>query len=66
MECQVCRQTRLFLTNSDPTRSLASMSPNPSNSNEIIAGGNGLMLANMSTGQIVRRVSRVRKEASCD
>jgi PAB-dependent poly(A)-specific ribonuclease subunit 2 len=42
---------------SDPTRSLASMTPNPANSNEVVAGGNGLMLANTSTGQIVRRVS---------
>lgn len=42
---------------SDTTRSLASMTPNPANSNEVVAGGNGLMLANTSTGQIVRRVS---------
>lgn len=49
--------SRHRLIASDPTRSLASMSPNPSNSNEVVAGGNGLMLANTSTGQIVRRVS---------
>ena len=33
------------------------MAPNPANSNEVIGGGNGLLLANTSTGQIVRRVS---------
>ena len=42
---------------SDPMRGLASMSPNPANSNEVVAGGNGLVLANTSTSQIVRRVS---------
>lgn len=42
---------------SDPTRSLASMAPNPANSNEVVAGGNGLMVANTNSGQIVRRVS---------
>jgi len=35
------------------------MAPNPINSNEVIGGGNGLLLANTSTGQIVRRVSLI-------
>jgi hypothetical protein len=43
---------------SDPTRSLRSMAPNPSNSHEALAGGSGqLLLANTSRGEIVRRVS---------
>lgn len=41
---------------SDPSRRLASMTPNPSNSNEVIAGAAQLLVANTSTGQIVRTV----------
>jgi PAB-dependent poly(A)-specific ribonuclease subunit 2 len=57
MECWVCKACSDGPDDSDPTRSLASMAPNPANSNEVVAGGTGLMLANTSTGQIVRRVS---------
>jgi PAB-dependent poly(A)-specific ribonuclease subunit 2 len=42
------------------------MAPNPINSNEVIGGGNGLMLANTSTGQIVRRVSQKRPHIMTD
>ena len=43
---------------SDPARSLRSMTPNPINSHEILAGGTGqMMLVNTSRGEIVRRVS---------
>lgn len=43
---------------SDPTRGLRSMSPNPTNSHEVLGGGvNGLMVANTTSGDIVRRVS---------
>lgn len=42
----------------DPTRGLRSMAPNPTNSHEVLAGGvGGLMVANTSTGDVVRRVS---------
>ncbi|WVQ97692.1 PAB-dependent poly(A)-specific ribonuclease subunit PAN2 [Kwoniella sp. CBS 9459] len=42
---------------SDPTRSLRSMAPNPTNSHEVLAGGTGQMiLANTSRGEIVRRI----------
>jgi PAB-dependent poly(A)-specific ribonuclease subunit 2 len=44
---------------SDPTRGLRSMSPNPINSHEALAGGlNGILVANTSRGEVVRRVSR--------
>lgn len=42
---------------SDPNRRLASMTPNPSNSNEVVAGAASLLIGNMTTGQIVRTVS---------
>ncbi|KAK8846644.1 PAB-dependent poly(A)-specific ribonuclease subunit PAN2 [Kwoniella newhampshirensis] len=41
----------------DPTRSLQSMTPNPTNSHEVLAGGTGQMiLANTSRGEVVRRI----------
>ncbi|WRT65143.1 uncharacterized protein IL334_002085 [Kwoniella shivajii] len=44
-------------TVSDPTRSLRTMTPNPTNSHELLAGGTGqLILANSSRGEIVRRI----------
>jgi hypothetical protein len=33
------------------------MTPNPGNSNEVIAGGAQLLVVNTSTGQLVRTVS---------
>lgn len=57
MERQVSTALEARADCSDPMRGLTSMSPNPANSNEVVAGGNGLILANTSTGQIVRRVS---------
>ncbi len=46
-------------TVSDPTRSLRSMTPNPTNSHEVLAGGTGQMvLVNTARGEVVRRVSR--------
>ncbi|WVR04297.1 PAB-dependent poly(A)-specific ribonuclease subunit PAN2 [Kwoniella sp. DSM 27419] len=42
---------------SDTTRSLRSMTPNPTNSHEMLAGGSGqLLLSNTSRGEIVRRI----------
>ncbi|ORY23812.1 ubiquitin carboxyl-terminal hydrolase-domain-containing protein [Naematelia encephala] len=44
-------------TVSDSTRSLRSMTPNPTNSHEVLAGGTGqMLLANTSRGEVVRRV----------
>ncbi|WWD21952.1 PAB-dependent poly(A)-specific ribonuclease subunit PAN2 [Kwoniella shandongensis] len=41
----------------DPTRSLQSMTPNPTNSHEVLAGGSGqMLLANTSRGEVVRRI----------
>jgi PAB-dependent poly(A)-specific ribonuclease subunit 2 len=43
---------------SDPTRSLRSMTPNPTNSHEVLAGGTGqLILVNTARGEVIRRVS---------
>nr|XP_019008893.1 PAB-dependent poly(A)-specific ribonuclease subunit PAN2 [Kwoniella pini CBS 10737]OCF47674.1 PAB-dependent poly(A)-specific ribonuclease subunit PAN2 [Kwoniella pini CBS 10737] len=51
------RGGRAKWTVSDPSRSLRTMSPNPTNSHEVLAGGNGQMiLANTSRGEIVRKV----------
>nr|XP_018265891.1 PAB-dependent poly(A)-specific ribonuclease subunit PAN2 [Kwoniella dejecticola CBS 10117]OBR88049.1 PAB-dependent poly(A)-specific ribonuclease subunit PAN2 [Kwoniella dejecticola CBS 10117] len=51
------RGGRAKWTVSDPTRSLRTMTPNPTNSHEVLAGGNGQMiLANTSRGEIVRRI----------
>ncbi|WVQ83826.1 PAB-dependent poly(A)-specific ribonuclease subunit PAN2 [Cryptococcus sp. DSM 104549] len=42
---------------SDPTRSLGTMAPNPTNSHELLAGGSGpLLLANTSRGEVVRSI----------
>lgn len=49
---------------SDHTRSLRTMSPNPINSHEVLAGGsNGLIVANTSRGDIVKRVRPVYDDA---
>jgi PAB-dependent poly(A)-specific ribonuclease subunit 2 len=43
---------------SDPSRSLRSMSPNPTNSHEVLAGGTGgMMLVNTARGEVTRKVS---------
>ena len=42
----------------DPAGSLRTMSANPINSHEVVAGGNGLIIANTARGDIVRRVSQ--------
>nr|ODO00889.1 PAB-dependent poly(A)-specific ribonuclease subunit PAN2 [Cryptococcus depauperatus CBS 7855] len=44
-------------TVSDPIRSLRTMSPNPTNSHELLAGGTGsLLLANTARGEVIRRI----------
>ena len=41
----------------DPSRSLRSMTPNPTNSHEVLAGGTGqMMVVNTARGEVVRRV----------
>jgi PAB-dependent poly(A)-specific ribonuclease subunit 2 len=47
----------------DPSRGLRSMSPNPTNSHEVLAGGTGgLILVNTARGEIARRVSGKKDE----
>ena len=42
---------------SDPTRSLRSMTPNPTNSHEVLAGGTGhMILVNTAREEVVRQV----------